>query len=316
VKPILLATDGSPYAAEATFEAIEFARCLGAPLLAIAVTNVVVPPYAFDGFADKAAQTFLGLEEERISAVLAEAKAAATAAGVTCETIGASGPVVNEISQVAEGIEARMIVVGAHGWGPIKRAINGSVSQGLVEDAPCAVLVVRTSETLNQQGDAMKPILLATDGSPSAEAATQEAIELARAFDAPLVVASAAHVVFPSYGAYYGYGEIAADLHKAETKHVLEVLETTKALVEAAGVSCETIALDGPASEEICRIAREHDPRLVVIGAHGWGRLGRMIHGSVSTAVLHDAPCPVLVVHGDSEQTTRLTAVAETAVVH
>jgi nucleotide-binding universal stress UspA family protein len=162
----------------------------------------------------------------------------------------------------------------------------------------------------------VKPILLATDGSPSAEAATVEAIELARAFDASLVVASVAHAVFPSYGVYYGYGEIAADLHKAETKHVLDVLETTKALVEASGVSCETIALDGPASEEICGIARERDPRLVVIGAHGWGRLGRMIHGSVSTAVLHDAPCPVLVVHGDAEAQTATTTVAGTALVH
>jgi len=315
VKPILLATDGSPYAAEATFEAIELARRLETPLLVIAVTNVVVPPYAFDDYAE-AAQKLLELEEERVSAVLAEAKAAATAAGVACEGVRASGPVVNEISKLARGTDARVIVVGAHGWGPIRRAINGSVSQGLVEDAPCAVLVVRNSETLDQQGDAMKPILVATDGSPSAEAATHEAIELARVFHAPLLVVSVAHVVFPSYGGYYGYGEIAADLHKAESKHVLDVLETTKALVEAAGVSCETIALDGPASEEICRIARERGPRLVVIGAHGWGRLGRMIHGSVSTAVLHDAPCPVLVVHGDAKPLAEATAVAQAAVAH
>ena len=47
------------------------------------------------------------------------------------------------------------------------------------------------------------------------------------------------------------------------------------------------------------QIAAEHDVRLVVIGAHGWGRLGRFLHGSVSTYVLHHATTPVLVVHGD-----------------
>jgi len=109
------------------------------------------------------------------------------------------------------------------------------------------------------------------------------------------------HIVLPAYSGYYGYGEISADLHKAETERVGIVLAATKVRIEEAGVSCETIALDGPASEEICCVARERNARLVVVGAHGWGRLGRMIHGSVSTAVLHDAPCPVLVVHGAAE---------------
>jgi nucleotide-binding universal stress UspA family protein len=41
--------------------------------------------------------------------------------------------------------------------------------------------------------------------------------------------------------------------------------------------------------------------RLVIIGAHGWNRVGRLIHGSVSTYVLHHASVPVLVVHGDDD---------------
>jgi nucleotide-binding universal stress UspA family protein len=161
----------------------------------------------------------------------------------------------------------------------------------------------------------MKPILLATDGSPCAEAATLEAIELAQALRTTLVVASVAHVVLPAYGSYYGYGEIAADLQKVETEHVAEVLAATKARVEQAEVECETVALDGPTADEICRIASANDARLVVIGAHGWGRLGRMIHGSVSTAVLHDAPCPVLVVHG-ADEPAEIVREPETARAH
>jgi nucleotide-binding universal stress UspA family protein len=315
MKPILLATDGSPYAAEATLEAFQLARRLGAPLLAITVANIVVPPYAYDGYAE-AVRKLMDIEDERVSTVLAETKAAADAAGLECETVRASGPVVAEICELARAREARIIVVGAHGWGPIRRAIHGSVSQGLAEDAHCAVLVVRHTDAPNRQGAAMTPILLATDGSPSAEAATLEAIELAHAFAAPLLVASVAHVALPAYGGYYGYGEISADLHKAETKHVVEVLATTKALVEAADVSCETIALDGPAAEEICRVARERGARLVVVGAHGWARLGRMIHGSVSTAVLHDAPCPVLVVRGSPEPLAEATSAPGAAIAH
>jgi nucleotide-binding universal stress UspA family protein len=314
MKPIILATDGSPYSAEATLEAFRLARTLAAPLVAIAVASVVVPPYAYDGFAE-AAEKLLEAEDERIAGILAETLAAAEAAGLACETVFASGPVVREICELAHARSARLIVVGAHGWGPIRRVIHGSVSQHLAEDAPCAVLVVRHSAP-NHEGGTMKPILLATDGSPSAEAATLEAIELAHAFDAPLLVASVAHVVLPTYSGYYGYAEIAAELHKAELKHVGEVLAATKARVEEANVPCETIALDGTAAEEISRVARERDAHLVVVGAHGWGRVGRMIHGSVSTAVLHDAPCPVLVVHGTAEPLVEAAAAPLAVVAH
>jgi len=37
---------------------------------------------------------------------------------------------------------------------------------------------------------------------------------------------------------------------------------------------------------------------MIVIGAHGWGAFRRVVFGSVSLGVLHDAPCPVLVARG------------------
>jgi nucleotide-binding universal stress UspA family protein len=145
----------------------------------------------------------------------------------------------------------------------------------------------------------MKPILLATDGSPSADAATREAIDLAHAFGAPLLIATVAQAALPTYGTYYGYTEIAADLRETEGKHAAATLAATRERAESAGLECETVALEGPAGDEICRLADERSPRLVVVGAHGWGRLGRLLHGSVSTHVLHHAPCPVLVVLGE-----------------
>jgi nucleotide-binding universal stress UspA family protein len=144
----------------------------------------------------------------------------------------------------------------------------------------------------------MTPIMLATDGSPSAEEATSEAIDLAARLELPLIVVSVAHDSTPGYG-YYGYAEIAAEMRKIELDRIGTVLEAVEARAEDAGVEVETLALEGVAGRELCRVAAEHDARLVVIGAHGWGRLGRLIHGSVSTYVLHHATTPVLVVHGD-----------------
>jgi nucleotide-binding universal stress UspA family protein len=140
----------------------------------------------------------------------------------------------------------------------------------------------------------MKPILLATDGSPSAAEATREAIELARALEAPLVATAVEHVSAPSYG-YYGYAEIFGELRKAETARVHAVLEEVASRAEAAGVACETVPLEGVVVDAICRLAHERDAAMIVVGAHGWGAVRRLVFGSVSLGVLHEAPCPVLV---------------------
>ncbi len=143
----------------------------------------------------------------------------------------------------------------------------------------------------------MKPILLATDGSPSAGEATREAIELAKLLGAPVLALAVEHVTVPAYG-YYGYAEVYSDLRKAEHEHAQVVLEGVAAKAEEAGVDCTTLATEGPVVEEICRVARERSAAMIVIGAHGWGALRRLVFGSVSLGVLHDAQCPVLVARG------------------
>ena len=89
----------------------------------------------------------------------------------------------------------------------------------------------------------MKPIMLATDGSPSAQAATTEAIGLAQALDVPLVVASVAHDSTPMYGGYYGFPEVAAELRRTQFDHVAEVLATVEQQATDAGVPCTTLSL-------------------------------------------------------------------------
>lgn len=150
----------------------------------------------------------------------------------------------------------------------------------------------------------MKSILLATDGSPSAEDATREAIELAGELRVPLTVVSVAHAELPMVGYYgYAYTDVITDLRDLQREHVGHVLEAVRGRADAAGAACETVALEGAPGEEICKAARERDVRLIVVGAHGWGRMGRMIHGSVSEYVLHHATHPVLVVPGDGAAT-------------
>jgi nucleotide-binding universal stress UspA family protein len=143
----------------------------------------------------------------------------------------------------------------------------------------------------------MNPIMLATDGSPSAEAATDQAIELAHALGAPLIVACVIHEDAPMY-TYYGYADIVSDLREIQRDRIDELSKRVEARAEEAGVPARTMVLEGVPGVQLCEAAAAREVRLLVIGAHGWGRVGRLIHGSVSTYVLHHARVPVLVVQG------------------
>jgi nucleotide-binding universal stress UspA family protein len=143
-----------------------------------------------------------------------------------------------------------------------------------------------------------RPILLATDGSPSAGEAQHEAFELAKLTGAPLLVVSVSHATLPTvgYGAY-GYSEIVSELAAAEQSRLEEILGATVESAKQSGIDCETIAVhDGVVVDEICRVAAERGAQLLVVGSHGWGAARRFLSGSVSTGLVHAAPCPVLVV--------------------
>jgi nucleotide-binding universal stress UspA family protein len=145
----------------------------------------------------------------------------------------------------------------------------------------------------------MRPILFATDGSPSAEEAQKEAFELAERLAVPLLVVSVVHAVVPAVGYVgYGYSNIVGELTEAEHHRVTALLASVAEAAEAEGVHCSTVAADGFAVEEICKKAAEYDAQLIVVGSHGWGAARRLLSGSVSTGLVHSAPCPVLVVRG------------------
>jgi len=142
MKPILLATDGSPSAAEATREAIFLAHALDVPLVVAAVQHVTMPAYGYYGWADVYSE-LVKAEEEHVHKVLAETAEQAAEAGVVCETVPLEGPVAERIVELAAERDAQMIVLGAHGWGAVRRFVFGSVSLGVLHEAPCPVLIAR-----------------------------------------------------------------------------------------------------------------------------------------------------------------------------
>jgi nucleotide-binding universal stress UspA family protein len=145
------------------------------------------------------------------------------------------------------------------------------------------------------KGDVVNTILLATDGSPSAQAATSEAIELANATGWTLRVLTVWQTpVLTSFG--YAPSVYDPKLIELEKEHATEVARRAAALAHEAGLDATVEVREGFPADEICAVAAEEQPRLVVMGAHGWGAFKRLVFGSVSNSVLHNATSPVLIV--------------------
>lgn len=141
MQPILLATDGSPAAAEAARTAIDYAKAFEAPLLILSVWDVTYEPIGIAYGPIIPDVDHVG--HEQALKIVEQAAVQARSAGLEVEALTWRGNPVERICALAEEHDARLIVVGSHGWGPFKRALFGSVSTGVLHHARRPVLVVR-----------------------------------------------------------------------------------------------------------------------------------------------------------------------------
>jgi nucleotide-binding universal stress UspA family protein len=147
-----------------------------------------------------------------------------------------------------------------------------------------------------------KTILVAVDGSPHADRALEEAIDLARLADGTLTVATVAPdpaslATNPGFAYAVDYGALLQDLER----EYQDLLEKEKAKVPAEVKSDGRLLFGHPAPALLSELdAGNYD--LVVMGSRGRGGLASLMLGSVSQAVLHAGRVPVLIVHLPSER--------------
>ena len=141
VGTILVATDGSATAVEATKVAVSLAKRLGADLVALFVSpgNVEEPiEYEEMEQLEGIKHTSAGLE---VAVKLGERN------GVTVTPMRLEGAVGHEILQAAGEINAGMIVMGTEGRTGFKRFSLGSVAESVMKSSRIPVLVVRRGST-------------------------------------------------------------------------------------------------------------------------------------------------------------------------
>jgi len=134
----------------------------------------------------------------------------------------------------------------------------------------------------------LRKIVVATDFSPSSDAALRLATILARDHQATLVIVHVSEPR-PAYTVAGVYASLPAGNEFADSHHqLLEVRPSD------SNVPCEHRLLIGIPADEITKFADEEHADMIVIGSHGRTGIGRFLMGSVAEAVVRQANCPVL----------------------
>jgi nucleotide-binding universal stress UspA family protein len=144
-------------------------------------------------------------------------------------------------------------------------------------------------------------LLVAFDGSPHAQRALAEAIELAQTNTGRLTVMT----VVPEPSAWAlgsGYAP-AVDLNDLSRQIEREYEAMLDAAVDtvANDLPVTKVLMRGAAGPAIVAAAGASDHDLIVMGSRGRGELRSLLLGSVSHHVLQASPVPVLVVHVSEE---------------
>ena len=198
-----------------------------------------------------------------------------------------------EIVAEAERFEADLIVMGARGLSAVRRLLLGSVSSEVVDHAPCPVLIARHAK--------VDRVLLATDGSPSANEATSFVAESGLFEGSQIRIISIGNPGLPWWvGVTPVDGmtsiDIYADEAEASERHARHVTEETAERLEELHVTGSAAVRDGDVVSAILHDAKGWDADLIVVGARNMGTMHRWLVGSISRSVLHLADASVLIV--------------------
>jgi nucleotide-binding universal stress UspA family protein len=198
----------------------------------------------------------------------------------------------------ADSLDAAVVVIGSRGQGAVKSALFGSVSSGLLHHARRPVLVVPPCEDVSPAG----PVAIGFDGSEASLAAVGAAGRLLSRREAVI------ETVWVPYSGVAAAGTVGVPV--AVASRASEALDRSAAAraeqtahdgaraAAAVGLEArpEAMLASGPVWCTLHDSAEVHGSPAIVIGSRGRGSVATAVLGSTSSALLHHARLPILVV--------------------
>jgi nucleotide-binding universal stress UspA family protein len=188
------------------------------------------------------------------------------------------------LNDIAESGDFDLMVVGS----PSRRRAGGalgSVAQALLHGAPIPIAVAPQGYAARDGGGKLARIAVAYDATEESEAALQQAAMLAQDSGAAIEVLNVERPIDPVGG------PVAYKLDLPEDPR--SILREARHRVDPS-IEVDTRELRGTtavALSEACRTGTD----LLCLGSRGYGVAARVLLGSVSSRLLHEQPCPLLI---------------------
>ncbi len=257
-RKILVGTDGSETAAIALSVAARLAARCDADLL---IGMGWEPPH---------------LDAETAQEVLGYAQQSVGRDGLRVQTEHHIGEGSAVLVDIAKRREADLIVIGNKGMGRARRFSLNAVPDRVAHNAPCDVLIVKTThqgEAVDRAEGLWTHMVVGTDGSPTASEAAGKAFELAMMVRAEVTLV---YVGDPILGA-------------------IALEDTAKSRIGRTTVNPRVFEQGEPAAI-ICTAAAEGGADLIVVGNKGMSGARRYLLSSVPNEVAHSGRGDVLVI--------------------
>ena len=179
------------------------------------------------------------------------------------------------VIRVAKDEEYDLIVMGNRGETEVEVFSLGSMAEKVFRHAECPVLIVKQKTKLSK-------ILVAVDGSESAEKALKYAVQLAKKHKAKVTLLNIGE------SKLFGFKpEVAREVGE----HIL-----SDAAAKVKGLKLNTQLEFGNPAETIIEVAEKGNYDFIVVGSRGLSSVKRFFLGSVSDDISHHAKCSVLIV--------------------
>jgi nucleotide-binding universal stress UspA family protein len=210
-----------------------------------------------------------------------------------------------QIVKAADEATSPLIVMATHGRSGLSRIFSGSVAEHVVSKSGAPVFLIR-HETKDRQDNLVHIVAVSLDGSVYAEAALPYAKELARDFDAELLLVRVAET-FQVYSMMSPdpVGGASAEAINEVTEQLIsetrDYLEATATTLRAEGFNVKTAALEGFPADQLMALEREMAVNVIVMATHGRSGLGRLVFGSVADRILKNGTTPILMIKPSGE---------------
>jgi nucleotide-binding universal stress UspA family protein len=289
-RPIVAGVDGSVPALDAARWAADEAARRGAALRLVHAVHISALAFA-GGFGPP--QDFFDALESDGRRQLAEAETAIRQAHPELDVevdLRTADPVPTLIDL---SDNARLVVLGSRGLGGFSGMLAGSTAVALVAHGHCPVAVIRGGKP-DEVPPSQGPVVVGVDGSPASEPALAMAFEEASLRGADLV---AVHtwIEFSSDIAYAYALQFFVDWDAIETRERELLAERLAGWQEKyPDITVRRVVTGGRPVD--CLLEHAADAQLLVVGSRGRGGFSGMLLGSTSHALIHHAPCPLLVV--------------------